>query len=226
MHELSGPVIEPESGNIKRMVVMLHGVGSNGDDLACLAPIFARTMPDTLFFAPNGIEAYDMAPPDFQGYQWFSLASRSPYDMLQGAANAASILNPALDELLQRFHLRDDQVALLGFSQGTMTSLYAALHRAKPLAGVVGFSGALIGADVHPHAYTAKPPICLIHGEEDMVVPFSALAHAESTLKKSSVPVEAHARPLLGHTIDAEGIEIARAFLWRVLSGSAASNAA
>jgi phospholipase/carboxylesterase len=215
-NDLIGPVLEPESGNVKRMVVMLHGVGSNGDDLACLAPILSKTMPDTLFFTPNGIEKYDQAPEDFEGYQWFSLESRSPHALLQGVSQAASIVNPALDGLLEHYKLSSENMALFGFSQGTMTSLYCATHRAEKIAGVVGFSGALIGADVHPHAYTAKPPVCLIHGEEDMVVPFAAMAHAQSVLSKAGIEVETHARPMLAHTIDMEGIEIAQHFLKRI----------
>jgi phospholipase/carboxylesterase len=213
MDYLTGPIIEPKSGNVKRIVVMLHGVGSNGDDLACLAPVIAEDLPDTLFFSPNGIQPYDMAPPEFQGYQWFSLNNRSPVALLQGASDAASFVNPALDELLRKYNLTNRDLALLGFSQGTMTALYTALHRSENIAGVVGFSGALIGADVHPHHYTARPPICLIHGEEDMVVPFSAMAHAHSTLSNAGVLVQSHARPLLAHTIDMEGIKIAQTFL-------------
>lgn len=226
MDHLTGPVFEPQSGNVKRILVMLHGVGSNGDDLFGLAGHFAQVLPDTLIFSPNGIQPYDMAPPEFGGYQWFSLANRSPYNLLQGAAEAAQFVNPALDELLRMHHLTDSDLALLGFSQGTMTSLYCALHRANPIAGVVGFSGALIGADVHPHHYTAKPPICLIHGEEDMVVPFGALEHARSTLTNANVSVEAHARPLLAHSIDMEGIEAAKRFLTRIFGLDVASNAA
>lgn len=226
MEYLTGPVIEPKSGSIKRIVVMLHGVGSNGDDLACLAPVLAEALPDTLFFSPNGIQPYDMAPPEFQGYQWFSLSNRSPHLLLQGASEAASIVNPALDELLSQYNLTNKDLALLGFSQGTMTSLYCALHRSENIAGVVGFSGALIGADVHPHHYTSKPPICLIHGEEDMVVPFSAMTHAYNTLTSASVSVETHARPLLAHTIDMEGIDIAKAFLRRIFGLQQQSSAA
>jgi len=226
MSNLEGPVFEPKSGNVKRIVVMLHGVGSNGDDLYGLTPLFADVLPDTLIFSPNGIQPYDMAPPEFGGYQWFSLASRSPHHLLQGAADAASFVNPGLDELLRMHNLTDADLALVGFSQGTMTSLYCALHRANPIAGVVGFSGALIGADVHPHQYTARPPVCLIHGEEDMVVPFAALEHAHTTLSNAGVPVQAYARPMLAHSIDMEGIEIARRFLTGIFGLEYAANAA
>lgn len=216
--QLQGPVFEPKSGDVKQLVVMLHGVGSNGDDLISLAPILAESLPDTLFFSPNGVEPYDQAPPEFGGFQWFSLASRSPHHLLKGANQAASLVNPALDNLLHHYKLDEKNMALLGFSQGTMTALYAALHRLKPLAGVVGFSGALIGADVPPHEYTARPPVCLIHGEEDMVVPFSALEHAERVLKNAHVSVETHARPMLAHSIDMEGIQAAQNFLRRAFA--------
>jgi phospholipase/carboxylesterase len=210
MKQLSGPSLPPLSGNIKRIVVLLHGVGANGDDLIGLAPLMQEALPDTLFIAPNAPEAYDLAP---FGYQWFSLRDRNPMHMLAGVQNAAPILNAYVDSLLQAHTLSPAQLALVGFSQGTMTGLYSALRRNAPIAGMVGFSGAMIGADVPAHPFTSKPPICLIHGEEDSVVPFSALAQAKQILSRAQVVCETHARPHLGHSIDPEGIAIALYFL-------------
>ena len=168
--------------------------------------MFAKDFPDTHFISPNAPNPCDMAP---MGYQWFSLRDWSPQSILKGATDAISSVNLFLDAQLKRFGLSDDKLALIGFSQGTMMSLYAALRRPKAIAGIVGFSGALIGEK----GITAKPPVCLIHGDQDMVVPFGTMALAEASLKNEGVPVESHRRPMLGHGIDPEGIDIAIKFL-------------
>lgn len=204
---LSGPEASPASGGAaSSLIVLLHGLGSNGDDLYGLVPLLAESFPDAHFISPNAPEPCDMAP---DGYQWFSLRDWSPASMLKGAEAAAPILNSFLDARLAKLGLKDDKLALIGFSQGTMMSLYAALRRPKPCAGVVGFSGALVGEE----GIVSRPPVCLVHGEQDMVVPFGAMAIAASILKRNGVSVETHARPNLPHSIDAEGIVAATKFL-------------
>lgn len=207
---LSGPETAPKSGTVKRLVIFLHGVGADGNDLISLAPMIAPALPDTHFISPNAPLKFDMAP---FGYQWFSLMDRSPAKLLAGVRTAAPLLNQFIDTQRDRFKLSDGDIALVGFSQGTMTALYAALRRDKPLAGVMGFSGALIGAELLKEEARTTLPICLVHGEEDEVVPFGALGHAEKHLKLHGLDVTAHARPMLGHGIDPEGLEIATAFL-------------
>lgn len=206
---LNGPAIRPKSGNVKRLVMLMHGVGSNGDDLLSLAPMFVEHLPDTFFFSPNAPFAFDMAP---FGHQWFSLADRNTKRMLEGAQAAAPIVDATLDKLKEDFGIADADIALLGFSQGTMTALYAGLRRTQPLAGIVGFSGALIGGETLAANAT---PVCLIHGEQDEVVPYAAMPAAKEGLERAGIAVETHARPGLPHSIDMEGIEIATAFLKR-----------
>lgn len=202
---LQGPELAPKSGNVKRLVILLHGLGSDGNDLIGLAPLLKDALPDTQFVSPNAPFPCDMAP---YGYQWFSLQDRHPAAMLAGVQKAEPIVNGFIDAQRDRFKLEDKDVALVGFSQGTMTSLHVAPRRAKPLAGVVGFSGALIAVES-----VSTPPICLIHGEQDDVVPFPAMAHAEKALKAAGISVETHARPYLPHSIDPEGLDIAQKFL-------------
>lgn len=203
---LQGPELAPKSGIVKRLVILLHGVGADGNDLIGLAPLMKDALPDTHFISPDGPFPCDMAP---YGRQWFSLLDRSFAAMLAGVQSAAPIVDAFIDEQRDRFKLEDKDVALVGFSQGTMTSLYVAPRRAKALAGVVGFSGALLG-DVEANS---KPPVCLIHGEDDMVVPYAAMAHAEAALVKAGIRTEAHARPHLPHSIDPDGLDIANRFL-------------
>ena len=204
---LTGPERAPKAGGKpKHLVMLLHGLGADGNDLIGLAPILAEHLPHAHFISPNAPQPCDMAP---YGHQWFSLRDWSPASMLRGAHDAAPGLSLFMDLQLKRFGLSDDKLALVGFSQGTMMSLYVALRRPKPCAGIVGFSGALIGED----GITAKPPVCLIHGDADTVVPFGAMGLAEALLKQEGVKVEAQRRPGLGHGIDPDGLDIAAKFL-------------
>jgi phospholipase/carboxylesterase len=214
MTQLSGPMIPPDSGKVKKIVVLLHGLGANGADLIGLAPIVQPLLPDTLFVSPDAPYPCDMAP---VGYQWFSLMDRAPHKMLEGVRQARAAIDPFLNRLLAEHALTDADLALVGFSQGTMSALYTAFRRARPCAGIVGFSGALIGASTPDDPVTAKPPVCLIHGEEDPVVPFTAMAHAEAILERVGIPHETHARPQLAHSIDEYGLDICGQFLKRVL---------
>ncbi|HEU5047636.1 MAG TPA: alpha/beta fold hydrolase [Rickettsiales bacterium] len=204
---LSGPEQKPASGQPpKHLVILLHGYGADGNDLIGLAPMLAQSLPDTHFISPNAPFPCEMAP---YGRQWFSLRDWSPKSMLRGAQEAAPALNMFISQQLQRFSLTDDKLALIGFSQGTMMALYTALRRPTPCAGIVGFSGSLIGEE----GMVSKPPVCLIHGDMDNVVPFGAMALAEAVLKHDGISVETHKRPSLGHGIDPEGLDIAVKFL-------------
>lgn len=204
---LTGPEIAPKSGNVKHVVIFLHGVGSNGDDLIELGHMVQDGLPDTQFLSPNGAQPFDQAP---FGYQWFSLRERTQEKMLAGVRDAAPVVNAYIDEVKTRFGIEDNQIALVGFSQGTMTSLYVGLRRPKPLGAIVGFSGAMLGGE---ELVKNDTPVCLIHGEYDEVVPYAALAHAKAHLEKAGIAVETHARPNLGHSIDGPGLETAVKFL-------------
>lgn len=208
---LSGPVRTPRSGGkAKQLVVLLHGWGADGPNLIDLAEPFSTVLPDAQFIAPNAPYVCEVNP---YGYQWFSLMDRQPQHMLAGARNAAEILDRFLDEQLATLSLDNSKLVLIGFSQGTMTALHVAMRRSPQIAGVVGFSGALIGPDELSKEIVARPPVCLIHGEMDDVVPFRSLHNATEALTSYGVTVEPHTRPYLGHSIDMDGIRIAAAFL-------------
>lgn len=207
--ELDGPRHGPEAG-AKALVVFLHGLGADGNDLISLAPMLAPLLPDTAFVAPHAPFPCDMAP---MGRQWFSLQTREPEDLLTGVRTAAPLLDAFLDAELAKHGLSDDRLALVGFSQGTMTALHTVLRRPKACAVVVGFSGALLVPEILGEEITSRPPVLLVHGDADAVVPFPALAAAEEGLQLNGIPVAAYARPGLGHGIDQEGLELCAAAL-------------
>ena len=200
---LDGPRLPARSGKTKSLVILLHGLGSDGNDLIGLAPYWAPQLPDTAFVSPNAPFPCDMAP---YGYQWFSLQDRSPTRILAGVQAAAPILDAFITQELDRHGLDESRLALVGFSQGCMMSLYVAPRREKPVAQVLGYSGRLIGNDQLKAETRSKPPILLVHGTADEIVPFESLAASEAGLKAAGIPVETLSRPGLGHSIDQVGL--------------------
>ncbi len=204
MFALDGPRFGPAAGgNPQSLVVLLHGLGADGNDLISLAPYWAKLLPHAAFVSPHAPFPCDMAP---YGRQWFSLQDRSPNMILAGVKAAAPILDTFIDAELARHALSEDRLALVGFSQGTMMSLYVAPRRAHAPAAVVGYSGALVGAESLVTEGKSRPPILLVHGDADPIVPFQAMAAAAAGLKAAGLKVETLARPGLPHSIDEQGL--------------------
>jgi phospholipase/carboxylesterase len=208
---LSGPSLPPQSGKApKQVVIFLHGLGADGDDLIGLAPYFAQGLPDAEFLSPHAPYPCDMAP---YGRQWFSLQDRGQEAIHAGLEAVRPVFESYLDAVLKSRNLTEADLALVGFSQGTMLSLYGALRRRAPIAALVGFSGLLAAPDSLIAEITAQPPVLLIHGEEDPVVDFGFMELAARVLTALEVPVETLARPGLGHSIDDEGLARAIQFV-------------
>jgi phospholipase/carboxylesterase len=213
---LSGPSRPPlAGGKPRRLVILLHGLGADGNDLIGLQQYWGRLVPDAEFISPNAPFPCDMAG---YGYQWFSVQDRSPPAVLAGVRAAAPSLDAYIDEELQQRGLTEADTALVGFSQGTMMSLFVGLRREQQLAGILGYSGRLIAADLLAGELRSRPPVLLVHGTEDPLVPFESMAQAETALKAAGVPVETLACPGIEHSIDPEGLQRGGRFLREVLS--------
>lgn len=214
--QISGPSLPPAAGGSPReLVILLHGVGADGDDLIELAPHWAPLLPHAEFLAPNAPFPCDMAP---FGCQWFSLQDRQPERMLAGIRVTAPLLDAYIDQALAERDLTDARLALVGFSQGTMMALHVAPRRPRPCAAVIGYSGALLGADLLPLEIRSRPPVLLVHGDADDVVPVSVLPTAAAALESAGIAVEAVVRPDLGHGIDPEGLALGGAYLQRAFA--------
>ena len=208
---LSGPALQPVSGKPPRqLVVLLHGIGADGYDLANLATQWARHMPTVEFLSPHAPFPCDMSP---TGYQWFSLKDRTPARIMAGVQEAADIFNPWLDDELDRRGLTDDNLALVGFSQGSSMSLFVAYRRPRACAAVLGYSGRLVGKTRLADEIRARPETMLIHGDLDQTVPPEALAEAATALEGLGVKLRAEMRPGVGHAIDPDGAELGLDFL-------------
>jgi phospholipase/carboxylesterase len=214
MAGLDGPRWGPKEGAPRQLVVLCHGVGADGHDLIDLAPLWSAALPHAAFAAPDGPEPYDMAP---SGRQWFSLADRTLARLEAGVQVAADELNRFVDAEMQRLGLEPQDCAMMGFSQGAMTALYAGLRRPVPPRGILAYSGALL-APGRMDEVISRPPVLLVHGEADEVVPVERSRLAETALENAGFAVQALYCPGLGHGIDEAGLSTGSLFLQRIFS--------
>jgi phospholipase/carboxylesterase len=207
---ISGPVVPPRQGEPRQLVVLLHGWGADGNDLIGLAPALQPTLPHARFVSPNAPDPCDQNP---MGRQWYSFADERPEVLKAGYERAAAMINGFLDAELERLKLDDSRLALVGFSQGAMMSLYVALRRARPCAAVVGYSGMMIDAEGLETELRSRPPVLLAHGDADPVVPVGSLHEAVGALAKHELSAQWHISKGVGHGIDPEALEAGAAFL-------------
>ncbi len=217
MAKLDGPRLDAPGGKAKRLVVFLHGYGADGNDLIDIGRAWQQMLPDTAFVSPHAPEPCGQAP---VGRQWFELTFRNPDERWIGVNKAAPLLNEFLDDELARHQLSPSALALVGFSQGTMMSLHVGLRRAAPVAAIVGYSGMLVLPEDGPPdtvegEIASRPPVLLVHGDQDELIPAQALFHASGALSELNVPVEWHLSQGIGHGIDGEGLRHGGAFLAR-----------
>jgi phospholipase/carboxylesterase len=220
MAELDGPRLEPRAGGpARQLVVFLHGYGADGNDLIDIGRAWQEQMPHAAFVSPHAPEPCGQAP---TGRQWFALTFRDPNERWLGCTVAAPQLERFLDAELGRRNLPPSALALVGFSQGTMMALHVGLRRkAAPLA-IVGYSGLLVTppeGDLEKFAaeIRSQPPILLVHGDRDDLIPVQALFHASGGLASLGVPVEWHISGGIGHGIDQEGLLHGGEFLSRAI---------
>ena len=215
----AGPRLAPLSGRARQLVLVLHGFGADGDDLIPLGEAWQRLLPDAAFFAPHAPE------PCIAGFgrQWFPLTFRDPGERWRGVNHAAPGLARLITEELAAADLTPDRLALVGFSQGAMMALHVGLRMAPAPAAIIGLSGALVlepgaGPDSLAAALAGRPPILLLHGDQDDVIPAEALALSARALTKAGIDCESHLVAGLGHGIDEDGFDRAGRFLVRAFA--------
>lgn len=214
---IDGPRLAPaQGGAADSLVILCHGYGADGNDLIGLAPYWQKALPGAAFVSPNAPERCDMSP---MGFQWFGITRLDPEEMLRGVTRAAPVLNNFIDQELARHGLDESRLVLVGFSQGTMMSLQVGLRREKSPAAIVGFSGALAGAERLPAEIRVKPPILLIHGDEDEMLPVSRMHDAVQGLGQAGLAVQWHVSRGVGHGIAPDGLQLAGNFIHDALAG-------
>ncbi len=203
----------PPEGEARAVVVFLHGYGADGADLLGLAEPLAPHLPGTAFYAPDAPEPCAVNP---GGRQWFPIPwidGSSEEQALGAMLASARDLDAFLDQVLAREGLSPDRMILFGFSQGTMMALHVAPRRPEPVAGIVAFSGRLLAPERLAAEAISKPPVILIHGDADEVVPPQSLNEAGEALQAAGFEVYAHVMRGTGHGIAPDGLSVALAFM-------------
>lgn len=221
MADLDGPRLAPRSGTAKQLVVFLHGYGADGNDLIEIGRAWQRLLPDAAFVSPHAPQPCGQAP---TRREWFPLTFRDPGEHWRGVTMARPILDSFLDAELKRAGLPPSALALVGFSQGTMMALHVGLRRAIAPAAIVGYSGFFVlpenvGPEAIKDEITARPPVLLVHGDQDELIPVQGLFQSAQILAALEVPVEWHISAGVGHGIDEEGLRHGGEFLARRLTG-------
>ena len=205
---MSLEILPQSGGKAKKLVVLLHGLGSNGEDLLGLVPYIAPEIKDAHFYSPNGIQKCDMGP---FGYQWFSLRERDPDFLIQELDESSPIVLDMIENKLNELNLTFDNLILIGFSQGTMLALYLTAISEFKIKSTVGFSGTFLPPREIKNTQT---PILLVHGANDEVVPYSNLSHSKARLESAGITkIQTHSIEGLGHSIDLEGLKVATKFI-------------
>ena len=208
---MNGASLQPRAGGApKKIVLLLHGFGSSGTDMIALAPQWAKALPETLFLAPHAPQRCSMTG---AGYQWWGLSGFAPSALAAGAASAAPAIDAFIDRKLAQYGLTEADLALVGFSQGTMMALQVGLRRSRSVAAIVGYSGMLAGVADLVHHVPSRPPVLLVHGTADPVVPVAALHMSESQLKHLGVEVKTHISHGVGHSVDPVGLRMGMEFV-------------
>lgn len=200
---LDGPRLQPLSGQARNLVVLLHGYGADGNDLIDIGRAWQGYLPDAAFVAPHAPEPCGMAG---SGRQWFPLTMRDPHERWTGVVGARPALDAFLDAELARLGLDDRALVLVGFSQGTMMALHTGLRRSRAPAAIVGYSGLLVGPERLAEEHTGTPPVLLVHGTADDVIPAQALFMSAQGLAEAGLTCEWHLSVDVGHGIDEDGL--------------------
>jgi len=214
---LDGPRVQPSNGGAPgRLVVFLHGVGADGQDLIQLAPMLRDILPDAAFVSPHAPDPFDFAP---AGRQWFSFKDDSPGAIDREVQRVAPTIDRFLDDELERTGLSADKLAVVGFSQGGIVALQSVLRRPRPVGALIGLSTILPNAAALPGELASTPPVLLVHGDQDQVLPATYAEQSARALSGLGVPVTKHILQGRGHEIDQDGLNLVRDFLSRHMTG-------
>jgi len=191
-------------------VVLCHGYGGDGKDISSLAINWQRFLPDAIFLCPNAPEVCSVNP---QGYQWFDLNTEKEEIILEKSIVAEKKLNTFLDQALNNFQLEPHNLALVGFSQGSMIAIQVGIKKKEKINCLIGYSGKIINKNHLSNNINSKPKIFLMHGANDIIVPPTHLLEAKEYLKNHGINTKTKMFKDCEHKISVEGSSLGLGFL-------------
>ena len=211
---LETKLIKPDFDNeIKNIVVLLHGYGGDGNDIAQVSLNWKRFLPNTLFVCPNAPEICPINP---SGYQWFDLSKDDEGFILNESKKNEIVLKNFLKEIKKEFAISNSKICLSGFSQGCMMSINVGLSSDEKYSGILGFSGKIINKKDLSQRMTFKSETLLIHGENDDIVPCVNSLEAKDFLERNKVPVKLEIVKNCGHHIPIEASSLGLKFIKKI----------
>ena len=212
---LNAKIIKPEDKNINNAVILLHGYGGDGNDIAPVTINWKRFLPNTIFICPDGPETCSINP---TGYQWFDLNSEDEEYITKKASEAEKILKEFIVEIKNEFNLLNSNICLSGFSQGCMMSINVGLSNKKKFAGIIGFSGKIINKSDLSNRILSKPSTLLIHGDQDEIVPPVNLLEAKDFFERNKIDITTKMLKGCGHNIPVEASSLGLTFLKKIFN--------
>ena len=212
---LNAKIIKPEDKNINNAVILLHGYGGDGNDIAPVTINWKRFLPNTIFICPDGPETCSINP---TGYQWFDLNSEDEEYITKKASEAEKIFKEFIVEIKNEFNLLNSNICLSGFSQGCMMSINVGLSNKEKFAGIIGFSGKIINRNELGNRILSKPSTLLIHGDQDEIVPPVNLLEAKDFFERNKIDITTKMLKGCGHNIPVEASSLGLTFLKKIFN--------
>ena len=212
---LNAKIIKPEDKNINNAVILLHGYGGDGNDIAPVTINWKRFLPNTIFICPDGPETCSINP---TGYQWFDLNSEDEEYITKKASEAEKILKEFIVEIKNEFNLLNSNICLSGFSQGCMMSINVGLSDKEKFAGIIGFSGKIINRNELSNRILSKPSTLLIHGDQDEIVPPVNLLETKDFFERNKIDITTKMLKGCGHNIPIEASSLGLTFLKKIFN--------
>ena len=212
---LDSIIIKPENNaEIKNAIILLHGYGGDGKDISMLSLNWKRHLPNTIFICPNGHEPCPINP---AGFQWFDLTKDDPDYILEESLKAEKKLINFIEEIKNKFNLKNNEICLSGFSQGCMMSINLGLTSYEEYNCIIGFSGKIINQKDLRARKKISTNTLLIHGDSDQVVQPSYMLEAKDFLIRNNVEIETHLIKNCDHNIPVEASSIALRYILKKL---------
>ncbi len=194
----------------RKLVILLHGYGSNKYDIFPLMDSFLDILVDAQCISVNAPFNCEFG----QGFQWFPLKNMKYDYIYKEIKKNYKILQDFIDTQIKRFNLDYKDVLLIGFSQGAMLALYAGLRIPHKLRGIIAFSGLLVdNFKSLSNELKCKQDIMLIYGTDDEVIPPEYFAFSEKLLLSLGINFFSEQVIGLDHSIDIRAIQKAREFI-------------